>query len=149
MGPLDVEFEHPPPGENQYDDAGKRKWKRLMMLYGKASEPEYKKVSRQVSTLGNHGAPNVTKRAKKEAKTVGKRVSTPKTSGRSIEKETAPTSDPEDQADNSIEGPRFVVTPLVEKTAIHYREIGLSEREIATIVGMNPSTVVRLHRKIL
>src|SRR5437667_12161342 len=72
-----------------------------------ASEPEYKKVSRQVSTLGNHGAPNVTERAKQEAKTVNKRVSTPKTSERSIEKETAPTSDPEDQADNSIEGPRF------------------------------------------
>ena len=65
-----------------------------------ASEPESEKVSRRVSTLRERGAPNVTKRAKKEAKTVSKRVSTPKTSERSIEKETAPTSDPEDQADN-------------------------------------------------
>jgi len=88
---------------------------------------------------------------------VTRRVTTPKNSGRLHEREIVATSDPLDlatsdslgQADNSVEGPRFVVTPLVVATATHYKEIGLSEREIAGIMGIPHSKIHKMVKDVV
>ena len=81
------------------------------------------------------------RQAMNRAKSSSELLSTPENTERLSEKEIMLSNDLEKQDENEIVDRRKSVAKVQEKTAIHYREIGPSEREIATIMGMNPSTV--------